>query len=78
MLRGSSVELDRAREAVRLLGAADATRERLTTRHPPLHEREVEESTSKSRAMLTLQEWDEAYQAGRGMLIQDCLVAGLD
>jgi predicted ATPase len=71
-------QLDRAREAVRLLGAADATRERLMTRRPPLHEREVEESISRSRATLTAQEWDEAYQAGRSMLIRECLAGSPD
>ncbi len=70
-------QLGRSQAAVRLLGAADAARERLTTRRLPLQERDVQEAMAASRAALTAQEWSAAYQEGLDTPLQDSLTKAL-
>ncbi|MBA3233581.1 MAG: hypothetical protein H0T17_06510 [Propionibacteriales bacterium] len=59
--------------AVRLLAAADATRERLATPRPPSQQAEIAKPIAKTRAGLTAQEWDDAYRAGCSMTVEDTL-----
>ncbi len=58
-------QLGRWSEAVRLLGAADATRDRLTTCRLPLQDLDVLESLSSAREGLVAQDWEDAYRSGR-------------
>jgi predicted ATPase/class 3 adenylate cyclase len=59
--------------AVRLLGAAEAMRERLGVPRPGTQQADLAEPIAKTRAALTLEEWDDAYQAGRNTTIEDAL-----
>lgn len=70
---GVVAELGHHGLAVRLLGAADAMRERLSTPRPDWQEAEIAEAIAKSRAALDPLEWDQAYRAGRCAAIDAAL-----
>jgi predicted ATPase/class 3 adenylate cyclase len=59
--------------AVRLFGAADATRERLAIVRPASLQAETADSFTKTHAALTPEEWNAAYQGGRSSTIEDAL-----
>jgi predicted ATPase/class 3 adenylate cyclase len=59
--------------AVRLLGAADAMRERQATPRLPTEQAEIDEPAAKTHAALTDQDWEAAYQAGRNTTVEDAL-----
>ncbi len=67
-------ELGDHRRAVRLLGAADAMRERVGAPRSPMQEAEIAEPMSKCREQLDAGDWDEAYRAGRDSTIEDALI----
>ncbi len=60
-------------QAVRLLGAADAMRDRLGTPRVQWQADELAEPFAKARAGLTTQEWDDAFEAGRNTSVEDAL-----
>ncbi len=66
-------ELDHHQSAARLLGAADAMRARLGTPRQPGQEADIAEPFAKARAALPAQDWDEHYQHGYTMTIEDLL-----
>ena len=66
-------ELGDHKLAVRLLGAADARRERLETPREAWQQTEIAEPIAKARAALSTQEWNDAYQTGRNTTIEDAL-----
>jgi hypothetical protein len=59
--------------AVRLLGAAEATRERLGIPRGQFVQEEIAQPIAKTRAVLSPKEWNDAYQAGRNTTIEDAL-----
>jgi hypothetical protein len=59
--------------AVRLLGTADAMRERQATPRLPTDQAEIDEQTAKTHAALPDQEWEAAYQAGRNTTAEHAL-----
>ncbi len=66
-------ELGSHQSAVRLLGSAEATRERLGTPRHPMQEADIAEAFAKARAALTSEQWDEAYGDGRNTSVEDVL-----
>jgi tetratricopeptide (TPR) repeat protein len=66
-------ELGEHRQAVRLLGAAEAMRERNANPRSPAQEAEIGEPLAKARAELSLHDWGLAYQAGYAMTIEAAL-----
>jgi tetratricopeptide (TPR) repeat protein len=64
--------------AVRLLGAADARRERLQTPRDAWQQAEIAETIAKTRAALPTQEWNDSYQTGRNTTIEDTLTQAHD
>jgi predicted ATPase len=63
--------------AVRLLGAADAMRERTRFPRAPGQQADIAEPLAKARAALTDHEWDAAYHAGRSISVKDALTEAL-
>ena len=61
------------RSAVRLLGAADAMRQRLGSPRHQLQAAEIAGPIGRTREGLSQQTWDLAYQAGRRSTIEDAL-----
>ncbi|HEV8177313.1 MAG TPA: hypothetical protein VGP44_06445, partial [Gemmatimonadales bacterium] len=59
--------------AVRLLGAADAMRQRQATPRLPTQQAEIAEQVAKTHAALNDQDWEAAYQAGRNTTVEDAL-----
>ena len=60
-------DLGEYQQAARLLGAADAMRERHSQPRPPAQEVEIEEPFTKARASLSEGTWEREYQHGRNM-----------
>ena len=60
--------------AVRLLGAADAMRERLATPRPPAHQAEIAGPISKTRVALSDEEWEAAHKQGRDTTVETALL----
>jgi predicted ATPase/class 3 adenylate cyclase len=56
--------------AVRLLGAAEALRDRFSAPRMSLQQAEIGEPIAKCRAALSAQDWDDAYRAGRNMTVE--------
>jgi predicted ATPase/class 3 adenylate cyclase len=69
----SLAELGDYHHAVQLFGAADAMRQRQGAPRDPLQQAELDEPIGKTRAALTDEEWEVAYQAGRGTTVEDAL-----
>jgi hypothetical protein len=66
-------ELGEHHRAARLLGAADAMRERNETpRHPP-QQAQIAEPYTKARAALPAETWQQEYQAGHDMTVEVAL-----
>ena len=59
--------------AARLLGAADATRERIGLPRLPRLESELQEDLATARAALPNDRWDSEYQLGRGLTVEEAL-----
>ncbi len=66
-------ELGAYQQAVRLLGAADAMRDRLRTPRVQWQADELAEPFAKARAALTTQAWDDAHEAGRNTSVEDAI-----
>jgi len=66
-------ELGRQHAAVQLMGATDAAHERIGSRPDPLQQGDRAELIDKTRAAMAGDEWEEAYQAGRGTPLEDAL-----
>lgn len=67
-------ELGAHQHAVRLLGAADATHERLAAPRDPTQEAEIAEPIAKAHTALTPEEWQDAYRTGRNTTVEDALI----
>ncbi len=70
---GVLADLNQHHSAVHMLGAADAMRERLDMPRSPTQTAEMAEPIAKTRAALTSQEWDNDYQTGRNLTVEDAL-----
>jgi predicted ATPase/class 3 adenylate cyclase len=68
-------ELGGHRDAVQLLGAADALRERNGYPREPWQEAEVREAYADCEESLSRREWDESYAAGRSSAVSALLEA---
>ena len=66
-------DLDDPRPAVRLLGAADAARERFLASRDLLQQAELDGPIAKTHAALPVDEWDDLYTAGRLTTVEDAL-----
>ncbi len=66
-------ELGHHEAAARLLGAAEATRERVRVPRDPLQQGEMEQPMSVARAALGPDVWNAAYDAGRNLSVEDAL-----
>jgi predicted ATPase/class 3 adenylate cyclase len=66
-------ELGAHHRAVRLLGAAEAMRERLGTPRGARQQAQIAEPIAKTRTALLPRDWDDAYQAGRDTTVEDGL-----
>jgi hypothetical protein len=73
MCAAALAEVGEPHLAVRLMGSADATRERLGLPRDPREQAQLAELMTKTRTNLTVQEWTEAYQAGRNTTVEDAL-----
>jgi len=67
------VEVGLGHQAVHLIGAADAKREREDHHRDQTQQTEVADTLARARAALSTQEWDTSYEAGRGTAIRDAL-----
>jgi predicted ATPase/class 3 adenylate cyclase len=66
-------ELGANHDAVRLLGAADALRDRVGLERPPSQQVYIADPIAKTRNALNPEEWSASYEAGRGMTIERAL-----
>ena len=66
-------ELGQHQRAVRLLGAAEAMRQRLGTPRPATQQADLVEPIAKTHAALTDQEWQAAYRSGSDTTVEDAL-----
>jgi predicted ATPase/class 3 adenylate cyclase len=62
------------RYAARLLGAADATREKYGIPRDSTQEAEMAEAMQKTREVLPAQDLEHAYQTGHSMSVEDALI----
>jgi hypothetical protein len=67
-------DLGEYKQAARLLGSADAMRERHSRPRPPAQEVEIEEPFTKARARLSEGTWEREYQHGRNTSVEDGLM----
>lgn len=67
-------DLGECQFAVQLIGAADASRERLSDSLPPWFDEDRAELLAKTHAALPTEAWDTLYQSGRNTTIEDVLV----
>jgi predicted ATPase/class 3 adenylate cyclase len=68
-------ELGDARLAARLLGAAEAARERLGSPAEAWRQKDIDHTLANSRAQLPDQEWDDLDQAGHDTTLEQLLTA---
>jgi predicted ATPase/class 3 adenylate cyclase len=66
-------EMGTHQAAIRLLGAADAMRERNGTPRNPIQDAEIERPFAGARAALASQTWDREYELGRNMTVEQAL-----
>jgi predicted ATPase/DNA-binding SARP family transcriptional activator len=66
-------ELGELPRAVRLLGAADALRDRIEMPRLPQQQEEISQPFSRARAEMSLFDWELANSTGRSMTIEDAL-----
>jgi hypothetical protein len=66
-------ELGELPRAVRLLGAADALRDRIEMPRLPQQEEEISQPFDYARAEMSLLDWELAHSTGWGMGIEDAL-----
>jgi tetratricopeptide (TPR) repeat protein len=66
-------EIGEHRQAVRLLGAAEAMRERNASPRSPAQDAEIGAPLALARAGLPPHVWDHEYQAGYTMTVEDAL-----
>jgi predicted ATPase/class 3 adenylate cyclase len=66
-------ELGASSDAVRLLGAADALRDRMGLERSPSQQVYIADPIAKTRDALNPEEWSASYEAGRGMTIERAL-----
>jgi hypothetical protein len=66
-------ELGEHQQALRLLGAAEAMRERNSNPRPQSQEAEIGEPFAKVRAALSDDDWNHEYRAGYTLAIADAL-----
>jgi hypothetical protein len=66
-------DLGEHRDAVFMLGAADAMRERLDHPRSATQTAEIAAPINKTRVALSREEWDAVYSAGRDTSIEDAL-----
>jgi tetratricopeptide (TPR) repeat protein len=66
-------ELGRYHQAARLLGAADAMRDRVGSKRPPTQQIYIDQPIAKARNAVTAEEWDTYYQAGHSMTVEQAL-----
>jgi predicted ATPase/class 3 adenylate cyclase len=69
----SLADLGEYHSAVQLFGAADAMRQRQGAPRDPLQQAEIDEPIGKTRAALTAEEWNHAYQAGHNTSVEGAL-----
>ena len=72
---GILAELGDAPGAARLMGAVDGRREALAFPRTPSGDEDIRDSLDKARTALSQQDWNEHYQAGRAMQLEDALVS---
>jgi tetratricopeptide (TPR) repeat protein len=66
-------ELGRYDQAARLLGAADAMRDRVGSKRPPSQQIYIDQPIAKARNAVSAEEWDTYYQAGHSMTVEQAL-----
>lgn len=66
-------ELGHHHHAIRLFGAADAMHQRLGVPRDTRQEAEIAEPIAATRAALTPEEWQDAYQAGRSTTVEQAI-----
>jgi predicted ATPase/class 3 adenylate cyclase len=70
-------DLGELHHALRLLGSAEAMRERIGAPREPVQQADIEESFAKVRATMPANDWEREYQRGRNMLVEDALTEAL-
>jgi tetratricopeptide (TPR) repeat protein len=68
-------ELGQHAQALRMLGAAEAMRERLSVARLPYQEAEIAVPFARARGALPAQDADEALRAGRATAVEDVLLS---
>jgi predicted ATPase/class 3 adenylate cyclase len=66
-------ELGEHHRAARLLGAADAMRERKGNPRPPNQQAEIADAYAIAQAALPSETWQHEYQSGRNLTVEDAL-----
>ena len=66
-------DLGDLRQAVRLLGSAEAMRERIGAPREPVQQAEIAEPFGRARSAVTAEEWEQEYRHGCSMLVEDAL-----
>jgi predicted ATPase/class 3 adenylate cyclase len=66
-------ELGQHQQAIRLLGAADAMRERNATPRPPSQEAEIADPLSKAKIAFGADPWQREYRHGLNLTVADAL-----
>jgi hypothetical protein len=66
-------ELGAHHEAVQLIGAADAMRDRVDMPRPPSQQAFIAAPLAITRNTLPPGDWDSSYQAGRTMALEDAV-----
>jgi predicted ATPase/class 3 adenylate cyclase len=72
-LAATLAELGAHHDAVRLLGATDAMRDRVNMPRPPSQQAFIGEPVAVTRDALRSEEWNASYQAGRSMDLEDAV-----
>jgi tetratricopeptide (TPR) repeat protein len=70
-------DLGDRQHAIRLLGSAEAMRERIGAPREPVQQAEIAEPYTELRSDMTASDWEREYQRGRSMLVEDALMASL-
>lgn len=68
------VETGEHRRAIRLIGAADATRTHHATPRNPQQQAEIAQPFTEARAALSPEDYDREYQAGLNMTVENALI----
>jgi len=77
-LASLSVEAGKPEHAVQLIGWADATREKIVDTRPPVEQAEVDKIITAIIGKMGVSAFEEAYESGRGMTMDEVVALALE